>query len=102
MLLFGLRSAPKIFSAVADALEWCIHRSGVQSIFHYLDDFVAMGGAGSDTCKRSLDLLISECHALGVPLAVEKMEGLSPVQTFLGIEIDTCAGVMCLPQDKLQ
>ena len=22
-LLFGLRSAPKIFTAVADALEWC-------------------------------------------------------------------------------
>ena len=102
MLPFGLRSAPKIFSAVADALEWCIHRRGVQSIFHYLDDFVVMGGPGSDTCKRSLDLLISECHTLGVPLAAEKMEGPSPVLTFLGIEIDTHAWVMRLPQDKLQ
>lgn len=102
MLPFGLRSASKIFSAVADALEWCIHKRGVESIFHYLDDFVIMGGPGLDAYKRSLDLLISECHALGVPLVAEKMVGPSPVLTFLGIEIDTCAGVMRLPQDKLQ
>ena len=29
MLPFGLRLAPKIFNAVADALEWCIRRNGV-------------------------------------------------------------------------
>ena len=33
MLPFGLRSALKIFSAVADTLEWSIHRRGVQSTF---------------------------------------------------------------------
>ena len=38
MLPFGLRSAPKIFNAVADALEWCIAKEGVEAIYHYLDD----------------------------------------------------------------
>ena len=33
MLPFGLRSAPKIFNAVADALEWCIAREGIQDIY---------------------------------------------------------------------
>ena len=42
MLPFGLRSAPKIFNAVADVLEWCIRRRGVQHIFHYLDDFMSL------------------------------------------------------------
>ncbi len=32
MLPFGLRSAPKIFTAVADALEWCISRRSGQSV----------------------------------------------------------------------
>ena len=36
MLPFGLRSAPKIFTAVADALEWCIRQQGVHQVYHYL------------------------------------------------------------------
>ena len=39
MLPFGLRSAPKIFTALADVLEWCIAQKGVEHSFHYLDDF---------------------------------------------------------------
>ena len=34
MLPFGLRSAPKIFNAIADALEWCVAREGVHNIYH--------------------------------------------------------------------
>ena len=33
MLPFGLRSAPKIFNAVADALEWCLRQRGGLSKF---------------------------------------------------------------------
>ena len=32
MLPFGLRSAPKIFNAIADALEWCISKGRVTII----------------------------------------------------------------------
>ena len=39
-LPFGLRSAPKIFSAVADAAAWVLHGSGVYLQVHYLDDFL--------------------------------------------------------------
>ena len=102
MLPFGLRSAPKLFTAVADAIEWCIHQRGVDLIFHYLDDFLVMGPPNSATCKHSLELLVSECGELGVPLASEKIEGPSPILTFLGIEIDTREGILRLPADKLQ
>ena len=40
VLSFGLRSAPKIFSAVADALLWSLNSKGTTKGLHYLDDFV--------------------------------------------------------------
>lgn len=42
-LPFGLWSAPKIFTAVADAVEWIVRQQGVQFVIHYLDDFLVMG-----------------------------------------------------------
>ena len=102
MLPFGLRSAPKIFNAVGDALEWCIHKQGVASVYHYLDDFVVIGPPGSSVCQEYLHILETECAYLGVPLAPEKREGPSPVITFLGITIDILQCQLRLPDDKLQ
>ena len=45
VLPFGLRSAPKIFSSLADGLEWILIRRGVSVVIHYLDDFLTMGRA---------------------------------------------------------
>ena len=42
-LPFRLRSAPKIFNAVADALEWILKHRGIRYIYHYLDDFIVLG-----------------------------------------------------------
>ena len=56
-LPFGLRSAPKIFNATADALEWMItHQGGarVECIIHYLDDFLFGGSPGTDSCTEAL------------------------------------------------
>lgn len=36
------RSAPKICSAVADALCWYFHQSGIRFIWHYADDYIVM------------------------------------------------------------
>ncbi len=40
VLPFGLCSAPKLFTAVADALEWIVRKEGVEPI---LDDFLIIG-----------------------------------------------------------
>ena len=45
-LPFGLRSAPKIFNAVADALQWIMERNGVPELLHYLDYFLIFGVPG--------------------------------------------------------
>ena len=40
MLPFGLCSAPKIFSALADAVQWILSNNGIRKGLHYLDDFI--------------------------------------------------------------
>ena len=101
MLPFGLRSAPKIFNAVADALEWCIRAQGVQHIFHYLDDFIVIGPPNSATCAEALTIIDQTCNRLGVPMVAHKREGPTTRLTYLGIEVDTVAGQLRLPSEKL-
>ena len=101
MLPFGLRSAPKTFTAVADALEWHMREKGVSHIHHYLDDFVVLGAPGSEQCTVALDTLHQECRLLGVPIAKHKTEGPATCLTFLGIEVDTVAFELRLPEEKL-
>ena len=49
-LRFGLRSAPKIFTAIADVAEWVIKQEGVHFVIHYLDDFLLVGASASPEC----------------------------------------------------
>ena len=87
-LLFGLRSAPKIYTAVADDLQWIMMNEGVSLIDYYLDDH---GPARLRRVWCNLDRILAVCRDLGVPLVLEKLEGPSHCLTFLGIEMDTLA-----------
>ena len=100
-LPFGLRSAPKIFSAFADALAWVLWSRGIRWQLHYLDDFLFLGPPSSTTCARSLDQALATCKELGVPVATQKTERPTTRLTFLGIQIDTDAMCLSLAQDKL-
>ena len=101
MLPFGLRSAPKVFNAVADALDWHLNQMGIPLLRHYLDDFIIIAPPHSTECQQSLDILDKVCESLGVPLAEHKRDGPTTCLTFLGIEIDSVMGQLCLPADKL-
>ena len=100
-LPFGLRSAPKLFNVLADLLSWILEQQGVSPIMHYLDDFLTLAPPHSTTCQRNLDIIKSVCLHLGVPLALEKVEGPSTSLTFLGIVLDTARMEARLPTDKL-
>ena len=76
MVPFGLRSAPKIFNAAADVLEWCISKAGVEMT---LQSLVFLEPSRISVPYREL----------GVPLAPEKQAGPSTTIEFLGITIDT-------------
>ena len=101
-LPFGLRSAPLIFSAVADALEWVVRSRGVRSICHYIDDFIIVGAPRSDECARGLQIFLSTSEALGTRISVNKTEGPAVCFTILGIQVDTVAMTLSLPAEKLQ
>ena len=68
---------------------------------HYLDDFVTLGKPGTSDCAHNQTIISDVCALLGVPLASEKVEGPTTCLTFLGIEIDTVAMELQLPEKKI-
>ena len=96
-LPFGLRSAPKLFN-----VSWILEQQQVTPVLHYLDDFLMMGPLQSPTCSNHLSEIKDICSTLGIPLALEKVEGPSDCLTFLGITLDSQSMQACLPDDKLQ
>lgn len=102
MLPFGLRSAPKVFTAVADAFQWFLQQQGIEYVRHYLDDYIILGPPDSLDCERSLSILLDSASMLGIPIASHKTAGPATTLTFLGIEIDTIASELRLPEDKRQ
>ena len=101
VLPFGLRSAPLIFSALADAIQWIIQQRGVELLFHYLDDYITIGPPQSDLCQHNLKVVKDTCDQLGVPIEADKTEGPSTCITFLGMELDSINLVIRLPESKL-
>ena len=102
-LPFGLRSAPKIFSALTDAMMWMLRarESRIRMALHYLDDFLILGPPGSPLCGQALANTLALCEELGFPVTPEKTEGLATTLTFLGIEVDSVLDQVHLPQEKL-
>ena len=109
-LPFGLRSAPKVFSAVADSLTWALQCEGIQNCVHYLDDFLLWGSEEEFRCwgspkssegRVTLTKVADVCARLGLPLAPDKSVGPTTTLTFLGIEIDSVAQELRLPREKL-
>ena len=101
-LPFGLRSSPKIFTAVADTIAWVLHCHRVGHQLHYLDDFLFLGEPGSGQGAFALSTALELLQHLGIPVASHKIEGPSTTLTFLGISIDTTRFELRLPRDKLQ
>jgi hypothetical protein len=64
-LPFGLRSAPIIFMAVADALAWAMLCRGVPANLHYLDDFL-LWAHDAHSCPSALHQAVQLCAELGL------------------------------------
>lgn len=100
-LPFGLRSAPLIFSTVADVTQWIMEQKGVDWLIHYMDDFFIVGPQGSDRCGENIAYINETCEELGLPIDHDKDEGPTTAITFLGMELDAEAMEVCLPAAKL-
>ena len=101
VLPFGLRSAPFIFTAIADLVEWIlVHNYSVNFLRHYLDDFLTLGPPASPVCYNNLQTCVQLCKSLGLPLHPDKLEGPATCLTILGIELDSEKLQARLPTDK--
>ena len=101
-LPFSLRSAPKLSNIVAEFLAWIAKQGGVSFLIHYLDNFLTVGPPSTLTCKQNVDTIIQICNHLGIPLALEKVEGPATTLPFLGIVVDAIRMEARLPEDKLR
>ena len=100
-LPFGLRSAPKIFNAIADLLAWALYQDGVHFVLHYLDDFLIFGPPGTGAAGQAKEIAMTTFGRLGAPIAPHKTEGPSTSLTFLGIQINTVTFQLSLPYSKI-
>ena len=89
-LPFGVRSALKIFSAVADTLAWAFHCKRIHWQLHYLYNLLFFGPA--DGSCAALQTALNTHQELGMLVAMDKLEGPASKLTFLSIQIDTRAG----------
>ncbi len=96
---FDLRSAPKIFMAIADAPEWVVHQIGVEVVLNYMDDFLLIGELHIQQCKTDLRKLLTIFAELCILVAGEKPTTLL---SFLGIEVDTSRMTLRLPKEKIK
>ena len=55
-LPFGLCSAPKIFTSLADAAEWILHQAGINFVIHNLDNFLLDGPPESREYTKTLEI----------------------------------------------
>ena len=82
-------STPKIFTAVADTVEWITRKKGVELVGHYLDHFLVMVATDTEECSTALGKLHSTSEDLGLPVVRDKMEGPDTTLTLLGSELDS-------------
>ena len=101
-LPFGLRSAQKIFTALADAAEWIVRQRGINFVIHYLDDFLMVTSPEGYQGEHALRILLDSFERLGLPVAWDKLEGPSTCLTFLGFQLDSSRWEVRLPRSKLE
>lgn len=97
----GCSISCSIFEKFSSFLEWNInqrHTAGCK--IHYIDDFL-FGDRTFSECQHLLDAFLFECGKLGVPIAEEKTMGPSTCIQFLGLELDTVAMLVRIPESKV-
>ena len=101
-LPFGLRPALMVFTAVADAVEWIVWQERVDFAIYHLDDYLVVGASAFPECAEALTTLLGGFDQLGLPVAMDKLEGPWSRLTFLGFELDSSALEIWLAQAKLR
>ena len=100
-LVFGSRSAPKIFDFLSVAICWILeHNYNIEHVLHLLDDFLTIDCPNS-TPERTMAILMMVFNKLGLPLSTTKTAGPTHILEYLGIIFDSLRMEARLPADKV-
>lgn len=92
-----------LFEKLATFLHWLtVKRSGLETLDHYLDDFLFAGAANTNNCTYLMNCFMDICKEICVPLAENKTEGPKTLLTFLGLGIDTINMKVIIPTEKVE
>jgi hypothetical protein len=110
VLIFGLSSAPRIYTHFADVIEEIAKNKDkrlftsdelIQLIRHYLDDF--FGGHNAKPCTdRQFELFMGVMCTLNVPFNPDKCSPPAQWQKILGFIWDTRSMTVRIPDDKYE
>ena len=90
------------FQKFSTFLHWLVQiKSGIDTLDHYLDDFIFAGEALTNDCEILMNTFLNISEELGVPITENKTVHPTTVLTFLGLEIDTVLMVVRIPSCKL-
>ena len=100
-LLFGLTSAPMVFTKLLKPVMAFLREQGLRAIV-YLDDLLIMNQS-LEVLQSQVNHTVSLLESLGFTINREKSQ-LVPTQQirFLGFIVDLVAMKLSLPADKLQ
>ena len=98
----GCSSSCLTFEMFSTAVEWIArNKLKIDYILHILDDYLLVAPT-EQLCQQQLDLFLSLCSYLGIPIAPEKTCGPSTIMSFAGIELDSIFLEARLPRDKIE
>lgn len=84
-LPMGCAISCSLFEKFSTFLHWVVKsKSGLDTLDHYLDDFIFAGAEGTNNCQLLMDTYFDISSDLGVPIAKNKTLGPTTFITFLG------------------
>lgn len=97
----GCCSSFLTFETFSSSVEWIPRKKlNIDHILHLLDDFLVVASSAK-LCQDQLDLFLSLCSYLGIPMAPRKICGPATILSFAGIELDSIFSEARLPLDKI-
>jgi len=96
-LPFGLRSSPFLFNLFSEGFHWILQSLGLNTFWHYLDDFYGLAPIGMGS--RYTDLILRACTILGWTVAPHKVVSGCCVPV-LGVLIDTDRGIASITPER--
>lgn len=98
----GCSSSCLTFETFSTAVEWVAHNKlKIDYILHLLDDFLLVAPS-EHLCQQQLDLFLSLCSYIAIPIAPEKTCGPTTSMSFAGIELNSILLEACLPMEKIE